>query len=272
MNRLWVRQIRGVMRLELRKTLLSLRALPIYLLAGIPLFIVFMFVLVSALIEGGPPTEFAGGSGARLFFTGLFQGIRLLIYFGTVWLFMNLFRGEVLDRSLHFYFLSPIRREVLIAGKFLAAWASSTLLFGGSTALAYAVIHGYLAAGGGSLISAAVLGELLGYLGIVALGCLGYGAVFMLVGLYFRNPIVPALIFFIWESINYLLPPLLKKFSVVFYLNSLAPVPEARATFAIIADPAPVWLAISGLLLFSAATLAVAGLRIRRMEIAYTSE
>ena len=42
---------------------------------------------------------------------------------------MNLFRGEILDRSLHFYFLAPIRREVLMAGKFLAGLLATCTIF-----------------------------------------------------------------------------------------------------------------------------------------------
>jgi ABC-type transport system involved in multi-copper enzyme maturation permease subunit len=57
-----------------------------------------------------------------IMFAGVFQFffLRLAIFFGCLGIFMNLFRGEILDRSLHFYFLAPIRREVLMTGKFLA--------------------------------------------------------------------------------------------------------------------------------------------------------
>src|SRR5579863_461663 len=45
-------------------------------------------------------------------FAGVFQFffLRLAVFFGCLGIFMNLFRGEILDRSLHFYFLAPIRR------------------------------------------------------------------------------------------------------------------------------------------------------------------
>jgi hypothetical protein len=33
----------------------------------------------------------------------------------------------------------------------------------------------------------------------------------LIVGLFFRNPIIPALMLYGWEWINFLLPPLLKK-------------------------------------------------------------
>ncbi|MEN2577350.1 hypothetical protein AAER51_17970, partial [Acinetobacter baumannii] len=46
--------------------------------------------------------------------------LRTVIFFGCAWIFMNLFRGEIVDRSLHYYFLSAVRREVLITGKYLS--------------------------------------------------------------------------------------------------------------------------------------------------------
>ena len=49
-----------------------------------------------------------------LIFATVFQFfyLRLAIFFGCVGVFMNLFRGELIDKSLHFYLLAPIRREV----------------------------------------------------------------------------------------------------------------------------------------------------------------
>ena len=41
-------------------------------------------------------------------------------FFGCLGIFMNLFRGEMLDKTLHFWFLMPVRREVLLAGKYVA--------------------------------------------------------------------------------------------------------------------------------------------------------
>src|SRR5215475_9051663 len=66
-----------------------------------------------------------------IMFAGVFQFffLRLAVFFGCLGIFMNLFRGEVLDRSLHFYFLSPIRREVLMVGKFLAGLLATCTIF-----------------------------------------------------------------------------------------------------------------------------------------------
>ena len=79
--------------------------------------------------------------------------------------------------------------------------------------------------------------QILTYAGITALACLGYGAFFLVVGLFIRNPIIPALLLYGWEWLNFLLPPLLKKISVIHYLNSLVPVPVSEGPFAVVADP-----------------------------------
>ena len=120
MSNLRTAQVRGMLRLELRKNLLSMRALPMYLLAALPLAVVAIFILVSVVVGRHEQVD---QPPASLAFAYLYQILILrgVVYFGCVWLFMNLFRGEVLDRSLHYYFLSPIRRDVLVVGKYISA-------------------------------------------------------------------------------------------------------------------------------------------------------
>jgi hypothetical protein len=57
-------------------------------------------------------------------FAGLFHFyyLRLGIFFGCVGIFSNLFRGEMLEKTLHYYYLTPLRRELLVAGKYSRAW------------------------------------------------------------------------------------------------------------------------------------------------------
>jgi hypothetical protein len=47
------------------------------------------------------------------------------------------------------------------------------------------------------------------------------------------------------------------------------PIPMSEGPFAIVAQPAPVPLAVAGLALFSAVLLVIACWRVRRMEISY---
>jgi ABC-type transport system involved in multi-copper enzyme maturation permease subunit len=265
-------QLRAVMRLELRKSLFGRRSIPVYLIGLVPLAPVVLTVIVFSFTE--IPREFVGLGGASLFFILVFEFIlRLIIYFGCVWVFMNLFRGEIIDRSLHYYFLTPIRREVLVAGKYLSGWLTATIVFGGSTLISFLIVYGYLgSAGGGGALSFSTLLTLLRYLAVVALACLGYGAVFLVVGLFLRSIVLPAFLIFLWELANPLLPAALKKISVIFYLQNLRPLPPLDGPVEIIVEPVSMWIAVPGFLIFTALTLVAAAIRVRRMEIAYGND
>jgi hypothetical protein len=116
------------------------------------------------------------------------------------------------------------------------------------------------------------LTHLLTYAGITVLACIGYGAFFVVVGLFVRNPIIPAVLLYGWEWLNFLLPPLLKKISVIHYLNSLTPVPVSEGPFAVVAEPTPVWIAVPSMLFVTILVLILAAYRIRHMEIRYGSD
>jgi ABC-type Na+ efflux pump permease subunit len=187
---------------------------------------------------------------------------------------MNLFRGEVVDRSLHYYFLAPVRREVLVVGKYLSGLVATVTLFGITTLGSFALLYFGLFPSQSAeyVFNGPGFGQALTYTGITALACVGYGAVFLIVGLFFRNPIIPALLIYGWEWINFLLPPLLKKASVIHYLHSLVPVPPPEGPFAVLAEPTPAWISVPSLLIFTALMLVLAGLHIRRQEISYAGE
>ncbi len=267
---LWRRQIASILRLEVRKNFTGKRSFLMYLLALLPVFI--MTALVSANYDD-IRENFAESS---VIFANLYEGmiLRTVVFFGCAWIFMNLFRGEVVDRSLHYYFLSPVRREVLVAGKYISGLVTSLLLFVTVTALCVFLIYLPLGYSGAMsyLFDGPGLNQSLTYLGITALACIGYGAVFLVIGLFFRNPIIPAILLYGWEFINFLLPPMLKKLSVIHYLHSLTPVPINEGPFAIVTEPTSAWLTVPGLMIVTAAVLALASLRIRRMEISYGSE
>jgi hypothetical protein len=116
------------------------------------------------------------------------------------------------------------------------------------------------------------LAQISTYAGITILACVGYGAFFVVVGLFVRNPIIPALLLYGWEWLNFLLPPLLKKISVIHYLNSLTPVPIDEGPFAVVAEPTPAWIAIPSLIIVTIVVLVLAAYRIRKMEIRYGSD
>lgn len=267
---LWRRQIAAILRLEVKKNFWGRRALLLYLLASFPVFIMFAFTN----LDDDAARDISQNWGqAKIIFANIYQALilRTMLFFGCAWIFMNLFRGEIVDKSLHYYFLSPLRREVLVVGKYVSGLLASGLLFGLSTAasLFFLIVARGYPANVEDLINGSGGREALTYIGITLMACLGYGSVFLVIGLFFRNPIIPALTAYGWEGINFLLPPVLKKVSIVHYLNSLMPVPVSEGPFALIADPTPAWVAVPGLLLAAVIVMLIAGYRIRRMEIRY---
>jgi len=277
MNPLWLVQIGAVLRLELRKTFLSRRGFWIYFLALAP---AALFIGHSILmIEMRRNDDF--GQDTNIFAT-VFQlfYLRLGVFFGCVGIFMNLFRGEVLDKSLHYYFLAPIRREVLLAGKFLAGLLATSIIFTTSTILQIAGMywhHGWRAFSD-YLFNGNGLEHVVAYLGTTILACVGYGSIFLGAGVISRNPLISVGVILLWESINSFLPSLLQKISVIYYLKSLCPIgitPNAGTFLAMLSinvDPMPAYIAVPGLLVVSALVLILASFQVRRMEINYATE
>ena len=268
---LWARQTLAILSLEIRKNFLSRRALLLYAAAGLPLVLLALFAVFRM------PEDEPGNFGELSIEYAAFYGgliLRTLVFFGCAWIFMNLFRGEVVDRSLHYYFLAPVRREVLVVGKYLSGLIATTVLFSITTVGSMLILYFSLYPTESSrfFFEGAGAAQLLTYLGVTILACIGYGAVFLLVGLFFRNPIIPGLVLYGWEWINFLLPPFLKKISVIHYLQSLVPVPMSEGPFAVLVEPTPAWISVPSLLIFTGVVLLLASLHIRRMEISYAGE
>jgi ABC-type transport system involved in multi-copper enzyme maturation permease subunit len=271
--RLWCAQIAAIVRLELKKNFSFRRALPLYLLAAMPLL-----VFVSHAIGYARGWTNCHGTEDLTVFAGVFQlfVLRLVVFFGCVVIFLNLFRGEVVQKSLHYYFLAPVRRDLLVVGKYLSGLIIAVAVFGASVALSYFILCRHLAATASAELAGPALHHLGSYVGVTVLACAGYGAVFLLLGMLFRNPIVPAIAVLVWESLIVFFPPLLKKISVIFYLESLCPVrvpfEGPGALFAITANPTPAYLAVPGLMLLAVLIVTVAAVRIHRLEINYGAE
>jgi hypothetical protein len=219
----------------------------------------------------------------RTIFAGIFQYfyLRLAIFFGCLGMFMYLFTGEMSNRTLHYWFLAPAPRAVVLAGKFTAGLIASTVIFGGGALLAFTImiwphdaveVQAYWNAGG--------MSHAFWYAAAAVLGCVGYGSVFLAVGLYVRNPIIPAAVLLAWEAASGILPQVLQKISILYYLQSLCPIPapmddDAPMLIRLLAAPAapasrPV--AVLGLMLLSALVLWIASRAVRRMEISYGAE
>src|ERR1039457_471717 len=106
---LWWMQGWRLTAIEVRRNLFSWRASWIYFLAFIPTFIIFIHLLVdrhSAFSMSEDTNVLAG--------IVQFYYIRLGVFFGCLGIFSRLIRGEMIERSLPYYLLSPVRRGVLL--------------------------------------------------------------------------------------------------------------------------------------------------------------
>ena len=161
----------AVMRLEIRKHFLGRRAILVWLLASMPVALLAVRVVALAFFRSEQESiNVAADTNA---FAMIFQGfiLRFVVFFGCVGIFSHLARGDVLDKSLHYWFLAPVRREVVVAGKYGAGLLASIVIFGLSTLGSLFFL--YLPHGSEVTVRQVLSGNTASYLFEVLLGCIG---------------------------------------------------------------------------------------------------
>ncbi|PYQ46202.1 MAG: hypothetical protein DMF77_01935 [Acidobacteria bacterium] len=258
----------AVMRMELRRGV-SWRSFWVIAMAFAPTVI----IAAHAIEDHTHPLE-----QETLILNGIVQiyYVRFGIFFGCLGVFLRLVRGEVAERTLHYLFLAPLRREALLVGKFLAGVVTTVLVFGTGVLASFLLMYGHFGEGRAFLAHGPGPAHLRLDLLVVGLACLGYGAVFLAFSLLFKNPVVPAVALLLWEGVNGALPAWLKHVSVTFYLKPLFPVElpmkGVLSLFTVVAEPTPVWLAVSGLFSFTFLVVALACWRMRGIEVSYSAD
>jgi ABC-type transport system involved in multi-copper enzyme maturation permease subunit len=274
--RLWMRQIGILVRREMRRSLFTRRRIWVYLLAFFPVVI----MAIHRVVHTSQPIDAAALREETQVFAGIVQlyYVRLGLFFACMGIFTWLFRGEMVERTLHYPFLTPVRREVLVIGKFLAGAAIAIGLFEVAVLACFGLLYSrYGSVGWAYVFHGAGLAQLGSYLLIVALGVLGYGSVFLGLSLVFNNPIVPGALFFGWEAITPVLPGWLQVLSVTYYLKHLYPVSVPSnsfllSLFTVATGPISAATAVLGLFCFTVVVLAFSCYRIRGTEITYTTD
>jgi len=271
---LFAAQISVLVRNEVRRNLFTRRRIWIYLLALVPVLMILTHTIIdrnnirTAQVE--EDTQVLAGIVQLYYF-------RLGIFFACMGIFTWLFRGEMVERTLHYQFLVPVRREILVIGKFLAGAVIAIALFEAAILACFYLMYARFGAAGKSYVfDGPGLGQLWAYLLVTALACLGYGAVFLALSLLFKNPIIPGVVIMGWEAIAPIFPAWAQRLSITFYLKPLCPVSlpisGPLAIFTIVAEPVAPILAVLGLLTLSIAILVLCCFLIHRMEITYTAE
>ena len=136
------------------------------------------------------------------------------VFYGTA-----LMADEVEDKTITYLFTRPVSRGAVLVGKYLAYLGCTGLVVLPSVMLVFFLVVPLL---GGSI--GVAFPSLLKDLALLAIGLAVYGAVFALVGAWFKRPLLTGLVFiFLWEPIVVVVPGYMKRFTVSYYLQGLVP-------------------------------------------------
>jgi hypothetical protein len=269
--RLWAVQLFTIIRLDLRRNLLTWRGLWVYFLAFAPTVV----MILHALVERHSHSM----NEDMKVFAGIFQYYycRLAIFFGALGIFTRLIRGEMVERSLHYYLLAPIRREVLLIGKFLAGTIRALLIFESAIYIGFMVMHLHFGRAGEQFVfDGPGMAQLISYMTITALACVAYGALFLLFSMLLKNPTPLALLLMLWEVLSSILPSFLQRFSVASYIRQLLPISiPGEGIFALLSvnvEPVPPAAAITGVMILTVAIVTISCFLMRKLEISYTTD
>jgi ABC-type transport system involved in multi-copper enzyme maturation permease subunit len=203
---------RGVFDLSLEQMMWSRRSFIMAVLIGLPalLAVAFRVFVVARLPPEISAFDFYGGVIAFYYVRNVLPLVAL--FYATA-----LIADEVEGKTLTYLLTRPITRGAILCGKF-ASYLATTL----TLTLPAAVVTFFLlaTAQGVSGVGARVPG-MFQDMGVLALTLLVYGALFALLGVLLRRPVIPGLLFlFVWELIANL-PGYMPRFTLTAWLRSL---------------------------------------------------
>ena len=134
------------------------------------------------------------------------------VFYGTA-----LIADEVEDKTITYLFTRPVSRGAVLVGKYLAYLGCTGLVVLPSVMLVFFLVVPLL---GGSIGTS--FPDLMKDLALLEAGLAVYGALFALVGAWFKRPLLTGLVFiFGWEPIVVVVPGYMKRFTVSYYIQGL---------------------------------------------------
>jgi ABC-type transport system involved in multi-copper enzyme maturation permease subunit len=203
---------RRVFDLALEGMIWSRRSLLMAILLGLPVAFALLYrvLLVSQGSPGTSPDDLYG------YIVALYS-IRNVVPLAALFYATSLVADEVEGKTLTYLLARPIPRPAILAGKFAAYLATTVSLALPATVATFFV----LATAPGSEGVAARVADLLRDTGVIALALVAYGALFTLLGVVLRRPVIPGLLFlFVWE-LTANLPGYMPRLTLTAYLRSL---------------------------------------------------
>jgi ABC-type transport system involved in multi-copper enzyme maturation permease subunit len=205
------RAARAVFDLSLEAMVWSRRSLVMAALLGLPIVLAIVYrALLGRLPARVASFDFYGNIVAYYY-------LRFALPVTALFYATALIADEVDGKTLTYLITRPVRRSAILIGKF-AAYVATTL----TLSLPAIVVSFFLlaTANGWSGIGSRV-GDLFRDLGVMALALVSYGALFTLVGVLLRRPVIPGLLFiFVWELVANL-PGYMPRFTLTAWLQSL---------------------------------------------------
>ena len=213
-----------VLDLTLGEMLWSRRTVFMALVVGGPVVIALAlralvsvdWVSLSGSIEGRPLTLTGPGMfGLMVWVFYLRFTVPVLgVFYGT-----SLIADEVEDKTITYLFTRPVSRGSVLFGKYLAYLICTSLVVLPSVMIVFFLLVPLLGGCIGENFPALLID-----LGLLGLGLAVYGALFALVGAWFKRPLLTGLVFvFGWEPIAVVIPGYMKNLTVAFYLQGLVP-------------------------------------------------
>ena len=210
--------------LSLGQMLWSRRTVFMGLVVGGPVVVALILRTIVLVTEfdsrgviDGQPVSMGGGDLFGLMFWVFYLGIAvplLGLFYGTA-----LIADEVEDKTITYLFTRPISRGAVLVGKYLAFLVCTGLVVLPSLMLVFFIVMPLL---GGSI--GAGFPDLMKDLGLLAVGLAVYGALFALVGAALKRPLLIGLVFiFGWEPGVLFVPGYMKRLTVRYYMQGLAP-------------------------------------------------
>ena len=186
------------------------------------------------------------------------------VFYGT-----SLIADEVEDKTITYLFTRPVPRKAVLFGKYLGYLICTCLVVLPSVMLVYFIV---VPLGGGSV------GEhfpsLVIDLSLLGLGLAVYGALFALVGAWFKHPLLTGLVFvFGWEPVITVIPGYMKNLTVAYYLQGLVPhaIPQdgavsIQSALQIFGGPTSIWFNLGALTILWVAALVAATWAVEHKE------
>jgi ABC-2 type transport system permease protein len=241
---------RGVFGLTLEGMVWSRRSLLMAVLLGLP---VLLAVLYRVALAAKTAARFSGfdayGTLVALYY------VRNVLPLAALFYATALVADEVEGKTITYLLTRPIRRPAILVGKFAAYLVTTLCLTLPPLVITFFVM--VTARGGAGL--GAYVPHLFQDMGVLVLTLLSYGALFTLLGVLLRRPMIVGVLFlFLWELLANV-PGYMPRLTLTAYLRSLVSYRPAQEGFGeIFGQVLPTGLCLSVLGIASVAFLAAA--------------